>query len=146
VGEDAVSATTGAALLGAHIAHLAVVAGTDRATVGPLVRPGRSACLRCLELHRTDRDPAWPTVSAQLGQPPAAALGETTLTDLAAGLAALQVACWVDRRRTPASLGATLTLALPDGLTTRRAWSMHPACGCGWLPASLPADAATADR
>ncbi len=140
VGEDAVSTAVGAALLGAQVPHLAVVAGTDRATVGPLVVPGRSPCLRCLELHRTDRDPSWPVVAAQLGPAGAPERGETTLTELAAGLLALQVACWLDGRRTPASLGATLTVTLPDGLATRRAWTMHPACGCGWLSASLPAD------
>ena len=66
VGEDAVAAPAAATLLGAGIAHLAATAGADRAVVGPLVIPGRSACLRCLELHRTDRDPLWPTVAAQL--------------------------------------------------------------------------------
>jgi hypothetical protein len=138
IGEDAVSTSAGAVLLNAGLAHLAVVAGTDRATIGPLVVPGRSACLRCLELHRTDRDPAWPAVSAQLGAAPPAARGESLLSQLAAGLLALQVACWVDQRRAPASLGATLTVGLPDGLSTRRAWTMHPRCGCSWLAASAP--------
>ena len=149
VGEDAVAAPTAAALLGAGIPHLAATAGADRAVVGPLVVPGRSACLRCLELHRTDRDPLWPTVVAQLAaQPPSR--GESALTELVAHLVALQACCWVDQRRTPASLGATLTVTLPDGLTTRRAWSAHPRCGCSWLAASLPAtivgDGLLADR
>jgi hypothetical protein len=142
VGEDSVSAPAAAKLLGAGVAHLAAVAGADRATVGPLVVPGRSACLRCLELHRTDRDPGWPTVAAQLAAP-TSARGESSLTELAANLVALQVSCWVDQRRTPASLGATLTVTLPDGLSTRRAWSVHPRCGCSWLAASLPAALAT---
>jgi hypothetical protein len=138
IGEDAVSPSAGAVLLNAGLAHLVALVGADRATVGPLVVPGRSACLRCLELYRTDRDPAWPTVAAQLGAAPPAARGESVLTQLAAGLLALQVACWVDQRRSPASLGATLTVGLPDGLSTRRAWSMHPRCGCSWLAASAP--------
>jgi hypothetical protein len=140
VGEDAVSTRSGAALVAEHRPHLAVVAGADRATVGPLVLPGRSACLRCLELYRTDRDPGWPAIAAQLDEPPAATRGESTLTELAAALVALQVICWADEHRTPASLGATLTVTLPDGLIERRPWAMHPRCGCGWLAASLPAD------
>ena len=66
LGEDAVSSSAGAVLLNAGRPHLAVVAGADRASAGPLVVPGGSACLRCLELHRTDRDPSWPAVAAQL--------------------------------------------------------------------------------
>lgn len=149
VGDDLVGAPAASVLLGAGVPHLAAVAGADRAVVGPLVVPGRSACLRCLELHRTDRDPLWPTVAAQLALPPPAR-GEATLTELVAHLVALQACCWVDQRRTPASLGATLTVTLPDGLTTRRAWSAHPRCGCSWLAASLPAtlaaDGFAADR
>src|ERR1700733_14635490 len=34
--------------------------------VGPLVIPGRTACLRCLDLTRAERDPAWPLILAKL--------------------------------------------------------------------------------
>ena len=139
VGDDAVGAAAGATLLGAQRAHLAVVAGADRASVGPLVVPGRSACLRCVDLHRADRDSGWPGIAAQLDAPPPTPRGESSLTELVAALVALQVACWLDARRTPASVGATLTVSLPDGVSTRRAWPRHPRCGCSWLAASLPA-------
>ncbi len=46
--------------------HLVVGVCETGGAVGPLVVPGRSACLRCLDLSRTDRDPAWPVVQAQL--------------------------------------------------------------------------------
>jgi hypothetical protein len=140
VGDDAVSTAVGSALLAEGLPHLAVVAGTDRVGVGPLVVPGRSACLRCVELARTDRDPGWPAVAAQLDGPAPIQRGESSLTALAAGLLALQVAGWVDDRGAPASVGATLSVTLPDGMTSRRAWSRHPACGCQWLAASLPFD------
>lgn len=142
VDDDAVSTAVGSALLAEGLPHLVVLAGADRATVGPLVVPGRSACLRCLELARTDRDPGWPAVAAQLDAPPSAARGESALTQLVAGLVALQVTCWVDERRTPASVSATLTVALPDGLPCRRTWPRHPRCGCSWLPGALRSDAA----
>lgn len=48
------------------IPHLPVVAGDSAITVGPLVEPGASACLHCLDLHRRDADPAWPAIAAQL--------------------------------------------------------------------------------
>jgi hypothetical protein len=140
VGDDAVSTTVGSALLAEGLAHLAVVAGADRVGIGPLVVPGRSACLRCVELARTDRDPGWPVVAAQLDGPAPAQRGEASLTTLAAGLLALQVAGWVDDRAAPASLGATVMVTLPDGMSSRRAWRRHPACGCQWLAGSLPPD------
>jgi nicotinamidase-related amidase len=34
--------------------------------VGPLVIPGVTSCLRCADLHRSDRDAAWPALAAQL--------------------------------------------------------------------------------
>ncbi|WP_299035787.1 hypothetical protein [uncultured Pseudokineococcus sp.] len=58
-----------AQLLRADADHLAVVLRERSAVVGPLVVPGRTACLRCLDLHRADRDPEWPRVAAQLAHP-----------------------------------------------------------------------------
>ncbi|MFT4294802.1 MAG: hypothetical protein QM582_05250, partial [Micropruina sp.] len=49
--------------------HL-VVCGSDLGVaVGPFVLPGRTACLRCEDLHRAGRDPAWPQLLAQLSRP-----------------------------------------------------------------------------
>lgn len=59
--------------------HLAVVFGARSATVGPLVRPGRTGCLRCADLRRRDGDPAWPAVAAQLLAMPAAAAADPIL-------------------------------------------------------------------
>lgn len=61
-----------AALLSRDIAHLPIVFTGDRVEVGPFVQPGRSACLSCVAAHRTDEDPAWPMLMAQLlGRPSA---------------------------------------------------------------------------
>ncbi len=61
-----------AALLSRDISHLPIVFTADRVEVGPFVQPGRSACLACVAAHRTDDDPAWPMLAAQLlGRPPA---------------------------------------------------------------------------
>jgi hypothetical protein len=122
-------------LLAADVAHLSVVIGEAGATVGPLVLPGRGPCLRCLELHRCDRDPGWPQVLAQLltGRDRAAP-EETACAGLTAALAALQVLALLDGVRAPAALGATLEIELPDGLVSRREWPAHQACGCHWPP------------
>ncbi|HSS88116.1 MAG TPA: hypothetical protein VLL69_02265, partial [Streptosporangiaceae bacterium] len=48
------------------VPHLAAAASEAIGVVGPLVLPGRTACLRCLDLTRAARDPAWPLILAQL--------------------------------------------------------------------------------
>lgn len=119
-------------LLAADVAHLAVVVREAGVTVGPLVLPGAGPCLRCLDLHRTDRDPGWPRLLAQLpGRGGVADAGETASARLGAGLAALQVLTHLDGRARPAAVGATLEIDLPDGLVARRPWPVHPGCGCG---------------
>src|SRR5499427_5433570 len=46
--------------------HLAVLATEAIGVVGPLVRPGSTVCLRCLDLARAEGDPAWPLVLSQV--------------------------------------------------------------------------------
>lgn len=126
-------------LLSADTAHLSVVIRDADALVGPLVRPGQGPCLRCLDLHRGDRDPAWPQVLAQLLRPVPGAgpePEETATAALVAGLAALQVLGHLDGLARPAATGATLEVELPDGLVSRRPWPAHPRCGCHWPPAA----------
>jgi hypothetical protein len=124
-------------LLATDVPHLSVVIGEAGATVGPLVLPGRGPCLRCLELHRADRDPGWPQLLAQLlsGRRGGRQTEESTCASLTAALACLQVLGHLDGVRSPAALAATLEIELPDGLVSRRDWPAHPACGCHWPPA-----------
>ncbi len=46
--------------------HLPVRVRDGAGLVGPLVMPGMTSCLRCADLHRSDRDENWPAVAAQL--------------------------------------------------------------------------------
>jgi bacteriocin biosynthesis cyclodehydratase domain-containing protein len=122
-----------AALVGAGIPHLAVTAGEAIGTVGPLVLPGRSACLRCLDLHRASRDPAWPRILAQMAaQQPEPAACDAPLTAAVAAQAAVQILYSVDRASPPgAVINGTLELVLPGWQWQRRSWLPHPRCGCG---------------
>ena len=110
---------------------LAEVRGTT-GVVGPLVLPGRTPCLRCLDLTRADLDPGWPALAAQLassGRGQQACDGPLALA--VAAQAAMQVLALVDGSADPASLGGTLELALPDWRWRRRSWPLHADCGCG---------------
>ena len=48
------------------VPHLPVVFSDRVVRIGPFVTPGSGPCLHCVELHRTDDDPAWPAVASQL--------------------------------------------------------------------------------
>ncbi|MFI8765296.1 TOMM precursor leader peptide-binding protein [Streptomyces sp. NPDC053792] len=101
-------------------------------TVGPLVLPGGTACARCLQEERTDRDPVTPRLLAQWrsGAPhplPACDLGLATAV---AGLAAAHALAFLDGDL-PASTGTRWEVSLP--LLEWRAERLrpHPACPCG---------------
>jgi bacteriocin biosynthesis cyclodehydratase domain-containing protein len=114
------------------VAHLAVVAEEAIGVVGPLVRPGQTACLRCLDITRAGLDPAWPLILAQLigrvADPPAC---DAVLTAAVAAQAAAQALAFIDRAAadTPAENG-TLELVLPGWQWRRRTWPRHGTCGC----------------
>ncbi len=99
--------------------------------VGPLVLPGRSACLTCLDLTRTDLDPQWPSVAAQLAGPTRSRTAcDGPLAVMVAAQAVQQVLLLVDGTADPAALGGTLEIALPDWRWRRRSWPQHATCGC----------------
>ena len=118
-----------------RVPHLVVHADEAIGVVGPLVLPGRSACVRCLDLSKTARDPAWPRILAQAGGAggpltvPQAC--DTVLAAATAALAAGQALMLIDRAGEPATANGTLELVLPDWQWQRRGWPPHPACTCG---------------
>jgi hypothetical protein len=109
--------------------HLLVRSTGATATVGPLVIPGQSACLRCADLRRRDVDPAWPRLLSQLvrSRPATSAV----LTAWAASVAAAQALAFL-AGTLPEVVGATLELSARDHLMRWRAWPRHPTCGCAW--------------
>ena len=134
-----------AELHAARVAHLPVRLRDGTGVVGPLVLPGRSACLGCVELHRRARDPQWPVVTAQLldregSGPPAAAVATAALA-VGQALAALDDGPLGAPDRVggrvaaaPPAVGATLELDVTAGALLRRPWAAHPECTCGAPP------------
>lgn len=119
-------------LLPRGVPHLLAEVRDTTGVVGPLVLPGRTPCLRCLDLVRTDRDPGWPAVASQLADEiycTAACAGPLALA--VAAQACLQVLALLDGPSRPATAAGTLELVLPDWRWRRRSWPAHPACGCG---------------
>lgn len=110
--------------------HLVVRSRGDGVLVGPLVVPGRTACLRCTDLTRTDADPAWPLLLSQLTR---------IRSDVSAAITAWSAATAVSQvlahlgGSTPETYGATLEMSAADFLVRRRSWAAHPGCGCAWV-------------
>ena len=118
--------------------HLLVRLTEGRAVIGPFVDPGATACLRCVDAHCQDADPAWPLLvrqyaaaSARDREDGAPEPVDPLLAALAVAWAARDLASYVDGGR-PSTWSATVTL---DPALTRletRRWLRHPGCGCSW--------------
>src|ERR1700733_2121525 len=94
-----------------RVAHLAVRVRAGTGLVGPLVVPGVTSCLACADLHRRDRDAAWPAVAAQLRD-------------------TVGVADRGTEPEPPTSLNATLEFDVHAGSIVVRQWPKHPLCSC----------------
>jgi hypothetical protein len=116
-------------LMARGVTHLWAHLRDGRAVVGPIVDPGRSPCLRCSDLHRTDADPAWPRLALAWEQSPptpAPTPAATAAAALAVGQALRRLA-----GEPCAAIGATLE-EQPDGSVLALPAPTHPRCGCGW--------------
>jgi len=144
-----------AELIRLRVPHLAVAADEAIGVVGPLVEPGRSACLRCVNLSKAARDPAWPVILAQAGGLAGEGAGGaglavspqacgTVLAAATAALAAAQALAFIDRAVPLVTAGGTLEVVLPDWQWRRRSWPPHPACTCGAADAMATAGALSA--
>ena len=112
--------------------HLPVSVHRAKASVGPLVLPGRSPCLRCVHLHSRDRDPTWPIVAEQWARARTSWQhdADPLLAMLAAVSAVSMVRRWVDA---PESMDSNqVRWQLPEAAPTIRRFTPHPACGCLW--------------
>lgn len=100
--------------------------------VGPFVVPGSTACLRCVDLARSQLDPCWPTLvdSAQVS-PPSAPCGSTSLVAVTAGYATQEVAMWASGM-VPLSCDRVIEMPHGFGEVQTVAFQPHPECGCGW--------------
>jgi hypothetical protein len=95
--------------------------------------------LRCVELTRGDRDPAWPVLAAQLiGERHGMEPCDIALASAAASIVALHILAWLDRGidPPPPTVAGTLELSLTDLRLRRRTVAAHPGCGCGAIDAA----------
>jgi len=104
------------------VPHLPVILGDASVAIGPLVDPGRTACLYCLQLHARDADPAWPAIASQLWGRRSPAETELVASEVAAIVARMVLS------GSPAS--DQIVVDAQSGEQTRQAFAVHPECGC----------------
>jgi bacteriocin biosynthesis cyclodehydratase domain-containing protein len=119
------------------VPHLPVRVRDGIGLVGPLVIPGTTSCLGCADLHRRDRDAAWPAISAQLRETVGVADRATLLATAALALSQVNRVIAAVRKHEavpdpgpPQTLNATLEFDLNAGAIVARQWTRHPLCPC----------------
>ncbi|MBS9533651.1 TOMM precursor leader peptide-binding protein [Mycobacterium sp. M1] len=118
-----------------RVPHLPVRVRDGTGLVGPLVLPGMTSCLNCADLHRRDRDAAWPALAAQLRDTVAHADRPTLLATAALALDQVNrvlaaVRGTVGESAPPPILNTTLEFDLAAGTIMTRHWDPHPLCDC----------------
>lgn len=115
------------------VAHLWVFLRDLAAVVGPLVVPGRTACLRCVDEAKTDLDLAWPTlIEAATSRPVPDAAVEPSSAALAAAWVAHEASLWASDV-IPQTYSRVLEVPYGSGSVESIAYEPHPRCGCGWF-------------
>ncbi|MFM6973783.1 MAG: hypothetical protein ACKOXM_01345 [Agromyces sp.] len=115
-------------ILAADLAHIAVLCDDHQVRVSPLVIPGVSACLYCVELYQRDHDADWPAVVAQLLRRRAASARSMLLP-----AAAIEVAATLSAWSMGRPLRQSLTVLRADE-RAELSYPPHPNCGCCSLP------------
>ena len=123
-----------------RVAHLAVRVRDGTGLVGPLVIPGVTSCLGCADLHRRDRDAAWPALAAQLRDTVGVADRATLLATAALALSQINRVIGAVRSgvkanagpdpEPPKALNATLEFDVHAGSIVVRHWPKHPLWSC----------------
>lgn len=110
--------------------------------IGPLTVPGLSQCSTCLDLYRSEADPAWPTLATQLLCQPVAASTQSVTTHC------INIVVQVAASFFSGSghwLGRYLEFSQTDLVGSTQVLSPHPECGCGGLQLLEPIRPVTAE-
>lgn len=120
------------------LAHAPIAFEPGSTTIGPLIIPGATPCLSCRDAHERERDPAWPSMHAQL-------IGATSMPITAAHTA--EAAGLIARVLGEAD-GSKLTKSVqirPDGRRVWREATFHEECLCREQTCRSPRGTGTAD-
>jgi bacteriocin biosynthesis cyclodehydratase domain-containing protein len=116
--------------------HLLVRAVEGELVVGPLVVPGATACLRCIDAHHAVDDPLYPVLVTRHH---AAARSDGIAEPVDSALAAIAIG-WAVRDLTGhldgeevTTWSSTVRFGPEPGEVSVITWLRDPGCGCAWL-------------
>ncbi len=122
-----------------QVPHIAVVFDSTGVSVSPMITPGITPCLFCLEQQRIDSDEGWPVLASQL------LTSELRFDDsasqlFAAGIVLKKILQTIDSGPQSEPIAATgYRFLASDGTVSDLKWPMHKACSCGESEGSLSA-------
>lgn len=114
------------------IPHIVVTFDAESVTVSPMVIPGQSACLFCLEKMRTQQDSNWPVIATQLISSNKR-FDDVASQLFAAGIVVQKILARVDRVAGFELAQENLSgfkLELVTGQVTEYTWPKHSECEC----------------
>ena len=114
------------------IPHVLITFETDNVTVSPMIIPGQTSCLFCLEKMRTEKDEKWPVIATQLISS-SKSFDDSASAYFAAGVVIQKILARLDRVSGFELAQENLigfNLELKSGLVTQLTWPRHPDCGC----------------
>jgi hypothetical protein len=123
-------------LMADDIPHYPVAVSGLNGRIGPLVIPGRTACLGCIDRSETDRDRAWPALIDQVRtRHHQTRAQDSSITSLCTAAAVQEILIHLDQREKPLNPpegnGYRLFRDF-DPIPTLVPVAPHPLCGCGW--------------
>jgi bacteriocin biosynthesis cyclodehydratase domain-containing protein len=119
--------------------HLVVRLVDGGAVLGPLVVPGATACLRCIDAHQSVRDPDHVAVTTRYvhatcrPRPDGVPDVDPALAAVALAWAVRDVAAHLAGRE-PSTWSRTLHFGEQPARRREWSWLRHPQCGCCWSP------------
>lgn len=119
-----------AALMAAGTPHLSVHLRDGVGVVGPLVLPGTSTCLRCIDLYRADLDPHWPVLAASMSGVAGYASAAVLQATVAIACAQIDEVISAIGHRSPAAVGRTFEFADRPSRLSSHVVAPHTRCRC----------------
>jgi hypothetical protein len=102
-----------------------------RISLGPIVIPGHTPCLRCVSMALEDQNPMWREISMRRLIAPVSEV-PVAVAHQVAGVAALEILHFLDEGQSQL-IGTTTQMSYHRPINIQQqTFPRHPACGCNW--------------
>ena len=102
-----------------------------RISIGPIVIPGQTPCVRCVSMALEDQNPMWRDISMRRLLAPDREV-PVAVAHHVAGIAALELLRFIDEGQSQL-IGTTARISYHrPTVAQQQSFSRHPACGCNW--------------